>query len=98
MESTANAVGAKAVIYRTVTLRSDGWIEFDWLCSGSGTWFHFYVDGKLKKICTKDGEWHHAKVSLTAGTHEIKWIHEVGGMMAYNEKALLDNVVVYEEG
>jgi len=95
-ESTANAVGAKAVIYRNVTLSSDGWIEFDWLCSGSGSQFEFYIDGKLKKICEKDGEWHHEKVLLTAGTHEIKWVHEVGGMMAYNEKALLDNVAVYE--
>jgi len=96
-ESTANAVGAKAVIYRTITLNSDGWIEFDWLCTGSSSWFEFYVDGKLKAWCPKNGKWHHVKIPLTAGTHEIKWVHEVRGMMAYNEKAWLDNVKVYQE-
>jgi FlaG/FlaF family flagellin (archaellin) len=96
-ESTAKAVGAEASIYRVITLNSNGRVEFDWLCSGSGTLFYFYVDGHLKKICTKDGNWHHESVSLTAGTHEIRWYHKVEGMMAYNERAWLDNVIVYQE-
>lgn len=96
-ESTANAVGAKAIIYRTITLSSSGRVEFDWLCSGSGTQFYFYVDEELKKVCPKDGRWHHVSVPLAPGTHTIKWYHEVGGMMAYNERAYLDNVRIYLE-